>query len=99
MSKYTNADIRTDMDWDTHDAWGSVQSALFDLCDAWYLAEDAILPGYRPSSLIDHESLTWRARAWRGFMEQGDITSDQVIYWFTVLTRMSNLVKAAGRDY
>lgn len=99
MAKYTNQDIRTDIDYDGHDAWGSVMGALFDLCDAWYLATGECLPQYRPSILLDDEGLSWRARAWRGFMEQGDITENQVNYWYKVLCRLRDALEASGRSY
>jgi hypothetical protein len=98
MSRYTNEDIRIDMDWDPCDAWGSVQGALFDLCDAWYLSSGECLAGYRPS-FNPNSGLSWRAKTWIGFMDQGDITKDQVNYWFKVLNRLQGLVKLAGREY
>ncbi len=99
MSKYPNADIRIDMDWDTHDAWGSVQSALFDLCDAWYEASGQCLKGYRPGVLFDGDEISHRARMWAGFMGVGDFTASQVHYWFRALNKLQYMVKLAGRSY
>jgi hypothetical protein len=98
MAKYTDADIRADIDYDTHDAWGSVMGALFDLCDAWYLSSGQCLSGYRPG--LDPDSgLSWRAKAWLGFMDQGDITEDQVTYWFNILSRLRDALEVTGRSY
>jgi hypothetical protein len=97
--RYTNEDIRTDMDWDVTDAWGSVQGALFDLCDAWYDATGECLAGYRPGALFDGDEISHRARMWAGFMKMGDFTGNQVHYWFKVLNRLQSLVKMAGREY
>lgn len=98
MAKYTDSDIRADIDYDKHDAWGSTMGALFDLCDAWYLASGECLPEYRPSA-NPMAGLSWRAKAWVGFMEQGDITEDQVKYWFKVLCRLRDFLEANGRSY
>lgn len=103
MAKYTNADIRADIDFDRYDAWGSVMGALFDLCDAWYAHcgvrahED-----YEPSMWIKERgisSLEYRSRMWAGFMRQGDITSAQVDYWVRVLVRLRDYLEANGRSY
>lgn len=102
MSKYSNRDIRTDIDYDPYDAWGSVMGALFDLCDAWYMNTGEKLEGYEPSWSLragDSGSVSPRARMWFGFIHQGDISILQVRYWFKVLCRLRDALEASGRSY
>lgn len=88
--------IRNEMDWDTHDAWGSVQSARFDLAGAQFVFSGERLgefepgPGYR---------LSGRAKRIYGAMNDGIIGHLDVCYWDRVLDQMYDLVKLAGRDY
>lgn len=92
--------IRNETDWDTHDAWGSVQTARFDLAGAWFLKTGEKIMGFSPCPNYDLWSLGFdRGLRLLGAMVDGIITSSDVLYWDRVLERMRDLVIKAGRDY
>lgn len=92
--------IRNEMDWDTHDAWGSVQAARFDLAGAWFLKTGEKISGFSPSPGYDLWSLGFdRGLRLLDAMTVGIIQADDVYYWDRVLDQMRDLVIAAGRDY
>lgn len=92
--------IRNEMDWDTHDAWGSVQAASFDLAGAWFLATGEKTDGFTPSPGYDLWSLGFDRGLRLLEAIQGDVIEWlDVVYWLEVLDRMRDLVVKAGRDY
>lgn len=91
--------IRNEMDWDTHDAWGSVMAALFDICEAWWEATGESVAGFRPSQVDPHEFDSMRAAQLYHAMIGGIIDKGDVTYWIKVLDRMRDLVIKAGREY
>lgn len=92
--------IRNEMDWDKYDVWGSLQSARFDLAEAWYLASGERLWEYHRSDLLSiGEFESERAERLYGAMKDEVILCGDVSYWEDVLTRMRELVIQAGRDY
>lgn len=92
--------IRGEMDWDTHDAWGSVQGASFDLAGAWFLKTGEKIMGFSPCPGYDLWSLGFdRGLRLLDAMTVGIIRADDVYYWDTVLKRMRDLVIKAGREY
>jgi hypothetical protein len=88
--------IRNEMDWDTHDAWGSVQAPRFELAGAWWVHTGEYIEGFRTGSGYRMNST---AKRLNGAMNAGIITREDVDYWFRVLNRMRDLVIAAGREY
>lgn len=99
--------IRNEMDWDTYDAWGCVQSARFDLCEAWWAATGEQINEYHPSVFLVSAAkdgtlgseMTERAGRIGAAVWASIVTKDDVLYWMGVLNKMYNLVQAAGRDY
>lgn len=92
--------IRNEMDWDTYDAWGSVQSASFDLAGAWFLFTGEKIMGFNPSPTYDLWSLGFdRGSRLLGAMVDGIIKDTDVYYWDRVLDQTRDLVILAGRDY
>lgn len=89
--------IRNEMDWDKYDAWGSVQSARFDLAEAWWVATGDRLWDFESPNWVDFSSD--RAERLSNAMSYGLVTEDDVLYWCRILGRMRDLVIAAGRDY
>lgn len=88
--------IRNEMDWDTYDAWGSVQAARFDLAGSWFVFTGERLEGFEPGPGF---RMNGREKRMFGAMGAGIITSEDVDYWNLVLDRMRGLVIAAGREY
>lgn len=91
--------IREEMDWDTEDAWGSVMSGLFDLCEAWWLSAGECLAGYRPPSVDPYVCESDRVDRLSNAMDIGLVDKGDVGYWVRVLERVRDLVIKAGRDY
>lgn len=92
--------ISNEMDWDTHDAWGSVQGASFDLAGAWFLKTGERIMGFKPCPGYDLGSLGFdRGMRLLEGMVAGIITANDVYYWDRVLNRTRDLVIKAGRDY
>lgn len=99
--------IRNEMDWDKYDPWGSVMSALFDVCEGWWAATGEQLNDYHPSVWLvaakKAEKITVemgeRPRRIRHAVLTGIISEKDVQYWLKVLNRMRELVILAGRDY
>jgi hypothetical protein len=91
--------IRNEMDWDTYDAWASVRSAQFDLCEAWWLSTGICLSGYTPSKVEPYVCESERVDRLSNAMDIGLVDKGDVLYWSKVLARMEALVIQAGRDY
>lgn len=92
--------IRNEMDWDKHDAWGSVQSARLDLAGAWFLKTGEKIMGFSPSHDYDLWSLGFdRGVRLLGALVTGVIQAGDVYYWECVLERTYDQVILAGRDY
>lgn len=91
--------IRDEMDWDKHDPWASVMSALFDLAEAWYESQGERVNGYKPSEVDTGEFESERAARLSGAMDDGIIDNDDLWYWLTVLNRVRYLVIQARKDY
>lgn len=91
--------IRGWMDWDTHDVWGCVQAARFDLAEAWYVFSQQKAWGFSPCQTFSEESLGFRGNEFLKAMRDGLVTFRDAEYWMGVLDRMRDLVIKAGRDY
>lgn len=93
--------IRNEMDWDKYDPWGSVQSARFDLAEAFWHHTGLSLGYYSPSVLLIQGEPEEQSRVSRiyGALEQGIVSWDDIYYWDRVLDQMRDLVILAGRDY
>lgn len=91
--------IRNEMDWDTYDAWASVSSSLWDLCEAWWLSTGETIKGYRPSQVEPYVCESDRVERLSNAFDIGLATESDMLYWLDVLNRMRDLVILAGRDY
>lgn len=94
--------IRNEMDWDKYDPWGSVQSARFDLAEAFWHATGLKVKDYEPSPVMVQGELEEGSRVQRLCEAMRDwkvIRFNDIYYWFRVLNRMRDLVVKAGRDY
>lgn len=92
--------IREEMDWDKYDPWGCLQSARFDLAEAWFLVSGECLWEYHRSDMLTQgEFESERAERLYGAMKDEIILCGDISYWEDVLTRMRDTVIAAGRNY
>lgn len=91
--------IRNEMGWDKYDPWASVMSALFDLCEAWWLHSGEKIAGYVPSCVQPYQCESDRVERISNAFDVGIATEQDMLYWLDVLNRMYNLVIDAGRDY
>jgi len=91
--------VRSEMDWDTHDAWASVMSAVFDLCEAWWLSTGECMRGYSPPKVEPYVCESDRVDRLSNAMDIGLVDKGDVDYWFRVLERTRDLVRKAGRHY
>lgn len=93
--------VRNEMDWDRYDPWASVQSARFDLAEAFWHHTGLSLGYYSPSDLLIQGEPEQQSRVSRiyGALEQGIVSWDDMHYWMKVTHRLRELVILAGRDY
>jgi hypothetical protein len=87
--------------FDPGDQWGSVMSALFDLCDAAWLAFGVRADGYEPSPLLTEEKLDeldiWNAI--EEYVDNGEVTLDDILTVITKLEVERDRLVAAGLSY
>lgn len=93
--------IRAFNEHDKYDPFGSTMAALFDLAEAWWLSEGECLPHFRPSPLLSVDTLDRESRVWFLYSAMQDelIMGDDVTYWYTVLNRLDDMIRRAGRNY
>jgi len=93
--------IREEMGWDESDPWNSVQSARFDLAEAFWHFTGLKIGSFEPSCHAVRGEVEPGSRVERlyGAMRDDLITFNSVYYWWNVLKRVYHLVIEAGRDY
>jgi hypothetical protein len=87
------------MAWDMHDPWACVNSALVDLCEAWWVTTGECIGGYWPSQVTPYICESERTARLIGAFKCEIATEKDMLHWLDVLNRMYVLVKLAGRDY
>jgi hypothetical protein len=100
MSKTAGIEfIRNEMDWDKYDPWASVMSALFDMCEAWWLHTGEKIDGYEPAGVQPYSCESERVARLVGAFKHGVATEADMLHWLDVLNRMYGLVIQSGRSY
>jgi len=106
-----HAILRADLtaNWDRGDAWGSAMGAHFSIADVLYVAGEDIPAawGYRQpnttqavhDAMYDENNGDWLAADLRESLMTGLVTADDLRHAGDVLSRYTDMLKAAGRDY
>ncbi len=87
-----------------HDPWGTNIDMLFTIAEVMYFETGEILPGFSPSPVFDHteeslcEAFGYAADIFRS-LNDGTLTHEDLRWSYRVLSRLDDILRAAGRSY
>ena len=90
------------LDWDGGDKWGSAMSHFFGIADTLYGADSADIPmawQYSPGVSAGEEGEDWPEAEYRHLLDDGDITTGDLVHAGNVLSRYTAILRTNGESY
>lgn len=88
--------------YDPHDPWGSCMTEFFGIASVLYFRTDRDVPdswAYSPGAARDVDTACYPDSEYARQLALGYMTADDLLYAGAVLDRLSDRIKASGRDY